>query len=259
MQSLREMMELVETGIEAPGFYAHVTNLNNLKSIKAKGLVPNFGGGNYDDIQWTSLEGVYASKNAEMLSRYLSAHGHYHYGIVVIEVRMSDALPDEDIIDINLSRAFEKALHQFGVDDEEVSEQVEENDGVIDPSQPLWRAVLGDFSSTLGQPAGNVPEGFIEQLVDFWFTINYLGGGDALMDWGHLKDTATRLFPRMTNAHTGDQHSIRIPNVVGFEGATRIVALIAVHGGTMPEVIYNKVPAEAEEEVDQFVYDIINA
>lgn len=258
------MITLMERTDATPHYYAHVTRLENLDSIREHGLVPNHNGGNYDDGRWVSLEGVYASQQAEHLSSYLSAHGVFEYGIVVIAVQEHDALPDEDIININIDAAFEATAKAHGKSAEmaamEIGEQMwEAESGEIDYDDPFWIEVINRFKKTLGQPSGEVPTGLVEQMVDYWFSIFHLEGADAVMDWGDMKDKFTRLFPQMQNAITGTRHSVRIPNKVGFEGSTRIVALVAVHGGHDPEVIYNAVPAEAKADVNQFVYDIIHA
>src|ERR1700753_1798773 len=111
---MREWMNLFEDQVER-SFYLHVSPAKNLKSIRSKGLVPNHNGGNYDDMRWASLDGVYASKYAKQLADYLNAHLITDYLLMVIEVDMETALPDEDTIDIIFDHLFEAWLHDRGL------------------------------------------------------------------------------------------------------------------------------------------------
>jgi hypothetical protein len=251
--NMRHFMTLLESASDEPHFYMHVTSAKNIPSIMKNGLVPNHGGGNYDNQRWASLDGVYASKVSEQLQNYLAAHRlENDFGLFIIEVLGSDAVPDEDIIDTNLSYSFEQVINKSHVSvDDLIVEYLDS--GEINIHSPFWAAVIKSFMGYAGSPAKDpwTPEQIVE-LVDHWFSMEYAEGSDAVMNWSEIKDKFTRAYPNMINSHTGDRHSVRIPRAVGFEGSTKIIAVYQVQDGEA-EAIYNKVPPEARSKVQMVV------
>lgn len=235
-------------------YYIHVTSIENVPSIMTKGLVPNHNGGNYDDAKWTSLDGVYASKQMVQLQNYLRAHDIEDYGVIVLEVTPGDALPDEDIININFHAAFDKALKANQMDEDDAMIAYEESGGEID-NQPFWDQIIEGFRQSIGPGTASADD--VRELLDYWFSLTFMDSGDAEMYWADLKDKFVRAHPQMVNAITGDRHSIRVPSVVTTEGPTRIVGVLEVEGHDEPRVLLNNVPAEAKAIVNGMLEALI--
>lgn len=256
--NMRHFMKLMEAASNEPHFYMHVTAAKNIPSVMKNGLVPNHGGGNYDNQRWESLDGVYASKVADHLQNYLAAHNNEDaFGLFIIEVLPADAIPDEDIIDINLSHAFEHVINRSGKSTDDMIEDYLDA-GQIDIDDPVWAAVAKLFMEWAGTPADQAwsPEQ-IAELIDHWFSMEHAEGSEAEMSWAEIKDRFTRAYPNMINSHTNDRHSIRIPGRVGFDGTTKIIAAYRVEDGEV-EVLYNKVPPEARTKVQMVVGALAN-
>src|SRR5574343_176054 len=68
------------------GYYFHISAYQNFESIMKNGLIPNFNGGNYDEDQWVSLEGVYASRNVDHLRNIMFSQDISFYTLVIVYV-----------------------------------------------------------------------------------------------------------------------------------------------------------------------------
>lgn len=250
-------MKLLED-VGERAFYLHVTPSKNLKSIKAKGLVPNHNGGNYDDMRWASLNGVYASRHAKQLADYLNAHVITDYLLVIIEVDLESALPDEDTIDIILDHLFEQMLHADGLSLR--SPEIED----MFPGEELFEKYAGQLAEGFHKLAAgklhvDLDDELVRQAAEVWLEMKLGLDGEADFVWGDIKDKIVHQYRAMVHPTLGTRHSVRIPSVVGFEGPTRIVGIVRVNEDANPELIYNEVPPEAREEVNQLVDDVVYA
>lgn len=263
----RELFERVRAPTQ---YYVHVTAADNLRSILKKGLVPNAankGLGNYDDTRWLSLDGVYATKQPEIIHSNLRAnHNFGHYGLVLLSVAVSATLPDEDGIEALLKDCYKRVMDLHGIDSYYASwigEYFQTRDQNRDDDDPewslrdesqFWREVAEEFHN---RAKGNDPrpmdQELISTLVEYWSDFEFEGYGDIdPYDWRDLKDKVTRRYPRLAHPNGGAGWSLRIPHVVGYSGRTRIVAVIEVIDGT-PEVLYGSVPADAKELLNRII------
>ncbi len=256
---MREWMKLFEKQNVERAFYLHVSPLKNLKSIQAKGLVPNHNGGNYDDMRWASLDGVYASRYARQLNDYLNAQDITDYLLVIIEVDMETALPDEDTIDIIFDHLFEPMLAADGLNLR--SEEFEE----MQPGEELFEKYVSQLAHGFHQLAAGkyhveMDEETVRQAAEIWLEMKIGLDTEGEMMWGDLKDKLVHSYSKMQHPVLGNRHSVRIPSVVGFEGSTRIVGILkCAYDEVQPEILYNKVPDEARDEVNALVDEILTS
>ena len=234
-------------------FYMHISPYKNLKSIQSKGLVPNFNGGNYDNMRWESLNGVYASQNADQLTSYLNNHEIKSYLIVIIEVDLQTALPDEDTIDIIFDHVLERIARAEGVDPGEFLE--DEN---IYPGEPghdaLVARLTAGFSKLAGESEPN--DELVMEAAGLWLEMKLGVDGEADFVWGNVKEQLVQHFRTMQHPSLG-RHSIRIPSLVGFDGPTRIVGIVAVKKDDAPKIIYNQIPNESKATVNEMIERLI--
>ena len=245
---MRAMITIVEGKKVARtvNYFLHVTKRANLKSILKNGLIPNFAGGNYSDTRWISLEGVYASREMDQLKTYLRAHDTKDFAILVIGIEEGSSLPDEDIVEIILQKAYEQAKTKTNINPFEEDE--------IESDDPFWKVVANNFHflASSGQRCRKDMK-FLTELVDWWADFEHYQGGDVGPDeWAAMKDRAVRAYPKMVNPHLGYQHSVRIPGTVGFEGSARIVAAIDVNG-MREKLVFGAIPEEAQDMVAALV------
>jgi hypothetical protein len=253
---MREWINLVERQLtDVRSFYLHVTRLTNLVSIQAHGLVPNHNGGNYDDMRWASLEGVYASRYAIQLRDYLNAHEIADYLLIVIEVDMKKALPDEDTIDIIFDHVLKSMLQADGY--QLRSPEIEDMYPGDESFENYVERLAVGFSELAGDQHGDLPEGLIHEAAEAWLEMKLGVDGEAEFTWGDTKEKLVRIFSRMEHPELKSRHSVRIPNVVGFDGSTRIVGIVRVEDDGPPEMIYNHVPLHATDEVKRLVHAIV--
>jgi hypothetical protein len=228
----------------SPNYFMHVTKIENVPAIMKQGLVPNTKGGNYDDMRWVSLDGVYASRDAEHLSGYMASHDFQDYAIVVVEILPEDRLPDEDLIDNNLRIIFDSTCQKLHLDPEEVAYEQ------MDFGDPVWTDVYQRFAATLGEPVKDISE--VQSIIEYWVDVDMLDGGDALMDWSDMKDRLVRNYPHMIHEKSKDQYSVRSTEAIGFGGSSKIIAVVEVRRDKA-KVTYNKVPPEAKTIVQDMV------
>lgn len=248
-----------------PQIYYHCTRLENVKSILKVGLVPNHannGAGNYDDARWESLDGVYCTRESDIIESYIRAHDlEDGYAIVVLSVSPTAALPDEDVIEVILKHARVKVADEWGIDgyylEEEggLHEYFETRYDNGEEPHPGDLQDIDDFYAKVGEkfhemvkandPRPMDPE-MITTLVDCFREFDEGSDGDAALVWKDIKDAITRRYPKMAHPTAGAGYSIRIPGPVGFSGRNRIVAIVGVidHEGRL---LYGKLPREAEE------------
>lgn len=233
----------------APRYFIHCTAGKNVASITKQGLIPNGGaaplmGGNYEDSRWITLEGVYATIKPQLIINYIRAHGiQNHYGLVVIEAHPEDLLPDEDIIEDLLIRAFKaaggKRFHE--IDDEEFEPRHWQD--------PWWEKVRRGFHE-MASNGQEVPydDDMLETLVSYWTDFEWDGGDVGPDEWATIKDKVARHYPMMVHPDHGPRHSVRVPGKIGFTGRTRIVAVLDV---TPTDIkTSGEVPAATQDMID---------
>jgi len=249
---MRQWINLFENmQVQTKEYFVHVTPYKNIKSILKQGLIPNQNGGNYTDTRWISLKGVYASKNMDHLLGYLRSHGMVNFGIIVIETSSEDTLPDEDIIDPLLTKATHDVFKRHGY---QVSPEFDPAEEEIEYDDPIWNEVAKEFDKLAGGK-GTTDDTLIE-LVEYWKDFAFYLGGDIDPDyWLDIKDAITRKYRKMKAPLLDYQHSIRIPNAVGFEGFTKII-FVGGYKNNEFSVFLDKAPAEAEREISKFVSDL---
>ena len=245
--------------------YFHVTNIANVPSILKKGLLPNAsndGMGNYDNPEWQSLPGVYATVESDIIETYIHAHGLYDYAIVVLSVSPSSTLPDEDVIPIVLSDLFNKEMSRlmgrnvlFDRDNDEILEYFEkeypDSEGQLPPEiiQPIALAFHNHAKGSDPRPADMND---IETAIECWWEFKIGADGDAAIIWYDLKDKLVRRYPKLAPSAEKRGYSVRIPNAVGFSGRNRITAIVEFHDdqGT---VVYGSINHEARDFFGPYV------
>lgn len=244
---MRDILNIMEQAA-SPQFYMHATSIENAEKIAKEGLIPNGGGdGNYEDSRWISLEGVYATNNPGKIWDYLRAHGLQDYALILIEVDPATTLPDEDTIDILLDKAFEE-VHHSSIDTL-IDDGFDPNEHDLD-----WKAV-GQRFHVLASGGQKIPydEDFCTELADWWGDHKILSGENIdPWDWMALKDKVVRHYPNMAHPTLGSGWSIRHPGHIGFEGPTRIVAIIADQDNHAA-IMKGTIPSEAVPFVSRFV------
>lgn len=254
---MRDWLKLFEDEKIERSFYLHVTPSKNLMSIRTHGLIPNHNGGNYDDMRWESLNGVYASRYARQLNDYLNGQDIANFLLVIIEVDMETALPDEDTIDIIFDHLFEPMLAADGLNLR--SEEFED----MQPGEELFEKYVSQLASGFHRVASGkyhveLDEETVRLTAEIWLEMKIGLDSEGEMMWGDLKDKLVHAYPKMQHPVLGNRHSVRIPNVVGFEGPTRIVGMILCNYDEEPEVLFNRVPADAKAEVNALVDEVLN-
>ena len=255
---MREWLKLFEGQTVERSFYLHVTPSKNLNSIRSKGLIPNHNGGNYDDMRWESLNGVYASRYAKQLNDYLNGHDIENFLLVIVEVDMESALPDEDTIDIIFDHLLEQMLAADGINMH--SPEFED----MYPGTELFEKYTDQLALGFHKLASStfhveLGDDTVRDAAGAWLEMKVGVDGEAEFVWGDLKDKLVHAYPKMQHPVLGSRHSVRIPSVVGFEGPTRIVGIVLCNYDEEPEVLYNKVPAESKVEVNALVDEVLNS
>lgn len=238
---MRQWIKLCETG--APRYLLHATPRENIRSIMSKGLVADRTS-NYTDTRWTSLSGVYATDQPNKINDYIRFHDlGGKVAIVVIEVQSGvDHLPDEDLIDILLRHVTELAASGLGIPYDQLPEHIDSDD-------PLWSQIADEFHREAGGGPEDKPR--LHELIGYWADFELYQGGDTDPDyWADLKDWATRHYPRLVHPTLKMQSSTRILDAIGFDGATRIVAIVEFNAGQQ-KVVYGSVPAAARVLLNQ--------
>jgi hypothetical protein len=200
---------------------------------------------------------VYASRHAEQLHDYLNNHEIMNYLIIVIEVDMTSALPDEDLIDITFDYILEAMLRADGIT--LYGPEFEEMYPGEEPFEHYVNSLTQAFhTQAAGKFHVDIDENLIRDAAEIWLCMKVgLDEGDGAMMWGDIKDKIVRAYPKMLHPELGVQHSIRIPNKVGFTGDTRIVAIISVDDDASPVVLFKNVPDDAKYEINQMIEDVI--
>ena len=249
----------------ASQYFMHATKVEYIPSILKKGLIPNAsndGNGNYDTLEWLSLEGVYATKQPELIKRYIRAHDiQDEYAICLIAASLNSTLPDEDTINILFRKCYEEICDSYGIDSayEGVGEyfhtreddpewELHPND--LKDEDDFWTKVAEYFHRYASSPGDNRPPD-IEMLKDAateWAATVWNEYDSDPFSWKDLKDKIVRRYPRMGHPDFGQHWSIRLPHAVTFSGRNRIVAVIKVIED-QGEVVYGHIPPEAMDMV----------
>ena len=228
--------------------YAHATSVGKALLIAEQGLLPGtLENTNYENNRWIPLEGVYLSCSRAQTEVYLRANGLLDaYAIVLVDADPVTLLPDEDLIEIFLSQAMEKA---FGCDRnaiQKLREESEDDDAIPQSGDPFWKKVEREFL-LLADPArtGALAAEHLETLVDWWADYEFFGeGGDIHpVDWMDLKRTVVEALPKMEGLALWEK-SKRHPGPIGYEGPTRVLCIATVEGGEIVD-IHGEVPDEA--------------
>jgi hypothetical protein len=252
---MRQWIKLLEDVGTERSFYLHATSSKNLASIQTRGLVPNHNGGNYQDMRWESLNGVYASRYAKQLADYLNAHLIVDYLLIVIEVDLQNTLPDEDTIDIIFDHLLEKMLQEAGMTLR--SPEIED----LYTGEPEFESFVDRLAAGFRELAGsssNADSTLAREAAQIWLGMKLGVDDEGEFVWGEIKDKLVHQYREMQHPVL-NRHSVRIPHVVGFEGPTRIVAIVRVNDDENPKIIYDKVPEEAREEINELVDKVVLA
>lgn len=228
--------------MEGPGggLYFHISPTRNTNSIMDHGLIPNYGGGNYEDNEWISLDGVYASRNAEHLRSIMETQDITDFLIIVIEVADQIALPDEDLLTGLLKKVSERLYNAHGAG---VGKKITYN---FSADISFWKEVMHEFDKEAGGNGSYPP--FLWDFVKMWaFFKHYVRQAHVDPDeWKAVKDQVVRYYHNAGHPEKG-QYSIRIPHAVGFHGDTKIVAIIGVDEFYEKyELIYGDLPLPDE-------------
>lgn len=257
-KSLRRWMGVVEEAVQdaTKAFYFHVTPAKNYNSIMKNGLQPNHNGGNYDQMRWEALSGVYASRYVKQLSDYLNGHLISDFLVIIIEVDTETALPDEDMIDIIFDHLFEPMLRADGLTMYDAEfEEMQPGDERFE--NYVSRLAKGFHDLAAAKHLVEMNAALLHEAAEVWLEMKLGLDGEAEMVWGDLKDKIVHAYPKMVHPTLGNQHSVRIPSAVGFDGATRIVGIVHVHEDDAPEVLFNEVPEEGKTEVNAFIEELL--
>lgn len=228
----------------------HCTSVERGRSIVTEGLKPGTEERcNYDCNRWLPLDGVYLSVSGNQIDQYRRAHDLRDCALVLVEADPDTLLPDEDVIDVLLAMAFKD---NGGRAWDDLSDGEE-----IPPSgDPFWKGVRDRFVRLAGRRSDAVlrPDD-LDELVDWWADFEFFGeGGDVdPFEWSALKDRIVRAFPRMEGLALHER-SKRHPGPIGFDGSTRIAAVVEVIGGDA-FVVRGVVPDEARNLVAAMIGD----
>lgn len=242
----RELMERA-----AQSYYMHCTSLDNLQSIMKLGLIPNKsndGEGNYtDSVDWLSLDGIYATKEPELIEGYARAHGLESFLICVLVVSPNSVLPDEDTINILMDKCFRATPHEAKEVDGEWSDE---------PDDEFYQHCALLFHEQAKTPGDTRPPHMDDliHLVQEYYTMQNYGGVEDPFEWKDLKDRLCRRYPRMSHPDLGQGWSIRIPDAVSFSGRNRIVALVEVIDD-YGKLIWGRLPDEAKGMVSRLFFN----
>jgi len=222
----------------------HCTSVERGRSIVDEGLKPGTEDRtNYDANRWMPLDGVYLSVCDDQILQYRRAHALQDYALVLVEADARRLLPDEDIVDVLLHRAY---LHCTG--------PLDRDRDIPPPGDAFWDGVRDRFVESAG-PRSDAPlrDGDLDEVVDWWADYEYFGEGGDIdpFEWAALKDRIVRAFPHLEGS-CPTERSKRFPGTIGFEGDVRIVAVVECSGGTAG-IIRGCVPDEAVRMVERMI------
>lgn len=222
----------------------HCTSVERGRSIATEGLKPGTEDRtNYDANRWMPLVGVYLSVCHDQILQYRRAHGLHDHALVVVEADPALLLPDEDIVDTMLHRAWTHCSGSLYPLDE------------MPPSgDPFWDLVRDRFVETAG-PRSDAPlhERDLDEVVDWWADFEFFSGGGDIdpFEWADLKDRIVRAFPHLEGSCPMER-SKRFPGDIGFHGDVRIVAVLECVDGTA-SVVRGDIPATAFRMVERMI------
>lgn len=232
MRQLINIVSLTET--VKRNYYLHITPRSKLSSIKRKGLIANHGGGNYQGSEFESLDGVYLTNDTTLISHMIENRDDLSdYGLVIIEANPEILLPDEDFIDM--------ILNDLRIRGEEMSQR------------EMTQFLIHEFHKEASQGADiTLDKALLKQLVTVF--LSYCEGiddGDN-DEWLAIKKQVTQIYRNMRNPRTRVQNSFRYPGSIGFNGQTRIVAILRVRND-VGTIIFGSVPPEASRLIEPLV------
>lgn len=249
--------ELYEKRSQVETYY-HVTAARNVPSIMKHGLVANHannGVGRYDD-RWQSLNGIYASKSINLIKKIA-----YHMGepiaVVVLSVSPKSGLPDEDIIELLIRKAYEYALDTWGIDHyyyETPGEYFEHAKEAGEPTdftmEDVWKSASEQFHklASKNDPHIHYNAPLIDELIDYWVTYaldEFQSGENDPSRWMELKDIVSRIY-RRTMESNDYKTSLRFDGPITFKGRNRITAIVTSDG-----IIYGYVSNEENQVISE--------
>jgi hypothetical protein len=250
MNHMRHLIQLVEAHLAEEvhpqgAYYLHVTSGANLPSILADGLQQK-DLGNYSGYM-ASLPGVYVTRKPELIRQHIFAREIEHdYALIVVRVA-SPAMIDEDVLDIYLDAALKNLEQTSKMDTEELAIQAEEADEDI-PYESIGQAMVPFLLRRLGKPTTDITALLVE-FCAAWFGEQRVGTDGPGDDWWiATKEQIQHAFPALSHPRFGADYSLRLPGAVGFEGDTRIIAIVRVTNNK-PKVVKGQVPPEAQQLV----------
>jgi hypothetical protein len=254
----------------AQDYYMHCTSIDHLESIKKMGLIPNKankGQGNYEDFDWLSLDGVYATKQPEIIENYARAHSLHDYLIVLLAISPNSVLPDEDTINILLRKCYEEVCGWWGIDSyydsfehwaDEHDHAPDEDGNVEEPDREKFFHQIAELFHEKAKTAGDprpADMAMLEELVSDWAALAFTGGVESHPeDWRDLKDRVCRRYPRMGHPLMGHGWSIRIPDAVSYAGRNRIVGIVEVID-EYGRLVWGHIPDEAKPMVSRLFFN----
>lgn len=246
---MRHLIRLVENQLHEEiqptgAYYLHVTSGDNLRSVLTDGL-QQISLGNYSGY-YASLSGVYVTRIPAIIQHHIFARDiSEDYLLVVVRVGTPGVI-DEDVIDSYLQDALTKAAKKARVTPDDLAE--EEADGEDYPYERVGQLMLPFMLRMLGRPVSDV-SALLAEFCAAWFSERYVGGEGPGDDWWiDAKEQILRAYPAMTHRQHGADYSLRLPSPIGFDGETRIVAVVAVKEGNA-EMAWGRVPPEAQKLV----------
>lgn len=248
-------------------FYVHVTKRENVRSILKQGLIPNHannGTGRYEDARWYTLDGIYATNSAPLAIKIIESLGSA-YALVVLAITPTSTLPDEDVIDMLMDKAYERVRSNYGIDDffqhdpsthfdnRSQAPDYEPHENDLRDTAHMWEKVAEEFHHlACHTPKIAFNRDLLDDLVDYWRTWEveeYQDGDNDPHYWKDLKDKIVRKYRKMAINNLQHYTSVRIPNPVTFRGRNRIVAIVDSDGS----ILYGMVPEAAQALIDGIV------
>lgn len=232
-------------------YYLHVSPGKNLRSIMKNGLVAQHDQGNYSGFE-TALNGVYVTRVPHIIAQHVAVRGSgNHYVLAVVQVG-TETFIDEDAIDLQMTAALKDVAKTLRVSYDRLTSDLA--NGHREP-EDMAEAVAARLKAHLGPVDPSADPDLDEFLIEYctdWMREHLCGDGHGDHDWWtSAKERIIRSFPSIAHPRYGDDYSLRIPEErVGFQGDTRIVAIVDVRGG-QPRTVYGTVPPEAQAMISE--------
>lgn len=272
-----ELYERIETT-----YLYHGTTVDRVRSILKHGLLPNgltpyryiknknklnqLGistdrKGNYETIEWQSLEGVYVTNSLDIAFKAARHAGEDNPVIVVVAVSMPSTLPDEDYIHANMYKAYIDTLHSMGLDKDEDVDDYGVKAYLEDFKPDVYKETWNEFKDRtirrfheLSANGKNVDVSYdvLETAFLYWYETQFEGGIDDIgVPPEDVKDILVRKYD-FKDPYNENLISRRITRPVTFKGRNRIVAIIDFSHGD-PKVLWGKVPSSVQKDIQNYL------